>query len=181
MTDRTFCHFVPFFALSKFWKVEKNTWRYYHFTHVHHKWQLYDIGFLRYGMQQIEFFCHIGLFFALSPPYGPRKSKFWKNEKNTWRYYHFKDVYHKWQSYDVWFLRYGVQKTELFVILSHFLPFYPPKTRKIKILKNKSPGDVIILNMWTINNSHIMYGSWDMEHKRQNFLPFQTIFCPFTP
>ena len=34
-------------------------------------------------------FCHSGPFFALLPPYGPRKSKFWKNEKNTWRYYHF--------------------------------------------------------------------------------------------
>ena len=28
-------------------------------------------------------------------------------------------------SYDVWFLRYKVQHTECFVILGHFLPFYP--------------------------------------------------------
>ena len=27
-------------------------------------------------------FCHSGLLFALLPPYGPKKSKFWKNEKN---------------------------------------------------------------------------------------------------
>ena len=58
-------------------------------------------------------------------PHGPRKSKFWKNEKNIWRYYHFTNVYQKWQSYDVWFLRYGVQQTEVFVILEHFLSFLP--------------------------------------------------------
>ena len=26
-----------------------------------------------------------------------------------------------------------------------------------------------------------MYGSWDMEHYRQNFLSFWMVFCPFTP
>ena len=81
-------------------------------------------------------FCHSGPFFALLPPCGPRKSKFLKNENNTWRYYHFTNVYHKWQSYDVWFLRYEVQRTEFFVISNHFCSFTPLTTRKIKILKN---------------------------------------------
>ena len=81
-------------------------------------------------------FCHYGPFFALFPPYGPRKSKFWKNEKNTWRYYHFTNVYYKWQSYDKWFFRYGVQQTRFFVILDHFLHFYPLTTQKIKIFNN---------------------------------------------
>ena len=31
--------------------------------------------------------------------------KKWK--KNKWRYHHFTQAYHKWQSYDIWFLRYG--------------------------------------------------------------------------
>ena len=48
-------------------------------------------------------------------------------------------MYHKWQSYDIWFLSYGAWQTNFFVILDHFLPFYPPppplKTRKINILK----------------------------------------------
>ena len=56
------------------------------------------------------------------------------NWKNTWRY-HFTQVYHKWQSYDVWFLRYEVWQTEFFVILDHFCPFTPLTTQKIKILK----------------------------------------------
>ena len=35
-----------------------------------------------------------------------------KMKKWTWRYYHFTHVYHKWQSYDVWFLKYGAWQTE---------------------------------------------------------------------
>ena len=60
-------------------------------------------------------------------PFYPEKeaSKFWKNEKNTWRYHHYTQVYHKWRSYDIWFLRYEMQNN-FFVILCHFLPFYPP-------------------------------------------------------
>ena len=87
-------------------------------------------------------FCHSGLFFALLPPYGPRKSKFWKNEKKPTRYYHFTTVYHKWKSYDVWFLRYGVQQTKFFshLILCHFGPFFalsaPWQPRKPKVWKN---------------------------------------------
>ena len=56
-------------------------------------------------------------FWTVFYPYGPRKLIFWKNDKNTWRYYfihfilyfiHFTNLYHEWQSYDVWFLRYRV-------------------------------------------------------------------------
>ena len=128
-------------------------------------------------------FCHSGLFFDLLTSYGPRKSKFWKNLKNTWRYYHFTNVYHKWQSYDVWFLRYEVWQTEFFVILDCFLPFYPPNNPKNQNFEKmkKTPGDIIILHMCTINDNHMMYGSWDMEHDRLNFLSFWTIFCTFTP
>ena len=45
----------------------------------------------------------------------------------------------------------------------------------------KQPGDIIILHLCTINDNHIMYGSWDMESDEQNFLSFWTIFCPFNP
>ena len=49
--------------------------------------------------------------------------KKWK--KHCWRYHHFKHLYQKPQSYEVKFLRYGVWQI-FFVILGHFLPFYPP-------------------------------------------------------
>ena len=34
--------------------------------------------------------------------------------------------------------------------------------------------------MRTKNHDHMMYASWDMEHERQIFLSFWTIFFPFT-
>ena len=44
-------------------------------------------------------------------PYYPsnnlKNQNFVKNEKTYWRYYHFTHAYHKLQSYDVCFLRYG--------------------------------------------------------------------------
>ena len=42
-------------------------------------------------------------------------------------------------------------------------------------------GDTITLHMCNINENHIMYGSWDMEHDEENFMSFWTIFCRFTP
>ena len=46
-------HFCPF-SLLTIWKIKilKYTWRYYHFTHLHHKWQSYYAWFLRYGARQ---------------------------------------------------------------------------------------------------------------------------------
>ena len=41
------------------------------------------------------------------------------------------------------------------------------------------PG-YIILHMCTINEDHIMYGSWDIRHNKQSFLSFWVIFCLLT-
>ena len=127
-------------------------------------------------------FCHSGLFFTLLSPYEPRKSKFWKNEKNTW-WYHFTNVYHKWQSYDVWFPRYRVQETEFFCHFGLFfahLPTNNPKNQNFEKMK-KPPEDIIILQRCNINGNHVMYGSWDTKCNRQIFLSFWNIFCPITP
>ena len=63
-----------------------------------------------------------------------------------------------------------------------FCTFTPLTTQKITILeqwkKKKTPRDIIILHMCTINDNHMMYGSWDMENDRHNFLSFWTIFIP---
>ena len=61
----------------------------------------------------VIFIFHFELLFALLPPPPPshnnqEKQNFEKMKKNSWRYYHFTHVYHKWQSYDVWFLRYEI-------------------------------------------------------------------------
>ena len=91
-------------------------------------------------------------------------------------------VYHKWRSYDIWFLKYKVQQTEIFDILGHFLPFQPLdqlENQNVNIAKNT--WGYYHLHICTINYNHMMYGSWDKEHDRHNFLSFWTVFCPFTP
>ena len=122
------------------------------------------------------------LFFALFPLLITQKLKFWKTEKETSRYYHFTHAYHKWKSYDVWFLRYEAWLTESFVIVDHFLPFYPPTNPKIKILKNWRKGlQILSFYTCTMYDNHRMYGYWDIKHDKQDFLSFWTIFCPPCP
>ena len=90
--------------------------------------------------------------FTKDNPKTTQKIKILKNWKKTpQRYYHFTHVYHKWQSYDVWLLRYEVWWTEFFVILDYFLHFYPlnnPKNQNFEKLK-KTFGDIIILHKCT--------------------------------
>ena len=69
----------------------------------------------------------------------------------------------------------------MFVILGHFLPFQPLDNLENQNFKlKKTPGDIITLYICTINDNHMMYGSWGMEHNRHNFLSFWNVFCPFT-
>ena len=86
-----FCHFWSFFALSlpwrpgksKFWTIEKNTWRYCHFTHVHHKWQSYNVWFMTYGARPTRIFCHFGpfgRFLPFYPPNDPQNQNFIKTK-----------------------------------------------------------------------------------------------------
>ena len=127
-------------------------------------------------------FCPSGPFFALFPPMDPENQNFEKMKKNP------KDIiilhmHHKWQSCDVWFLAYGVKWTEFFVILDRFLPFYAPNNPKNqhyeKLKKKQTPGDIINLHMSTINDNHMMYGSWDIKHDGQNFFVILNHFLSF--
>ena len=100
-------------------------------------------------------------------------------------------MYHKWQSYDVWFLKYGARQTEFFIFLDYFLPFYPSNKlenqnyekmkKKTKNKQTNTLGDIIFLHMCKINENHMICGFWDMGHNWQKFLSFWTIFCHFTP
>ena len=90
-------------------------------------------------------------------------------------------MYHKWQSCDVWFLKYGARQTELFIILDYFLPFYPSNKEQKTNKQTNTLGDIIFLHMCTINENHMICGFWNMGHNWQKFLSFWTIVCPFTP
>ena len=89
----------------------KKFWRYYHFTHVYQKPQLYEVQFLRCRIRQ-----NLLLFCAIFCPFTPhllttQKTKnFEKNEKAIWRCHHFKAFQQQTRSYDVCLLRYGVRQ-----------------------------------------------------------------------
>ena len=121
--------------------------------------------------------------FLLFYPTNNQKNKiFEKKEKTAWRYYNFTHVYHKWHSYDVWFLRYWARRIELFVILDQFLLFYPPnntKNQNFEKLK-KTHGEIIILHKCTKNHNHMLYCSLHMAHNRCNYFSFWAISYPFT-
>ena len=78
-----------------------------HFTHVYQKLWSYDVWFLRYTAQWTEFFVILSHFLGLT------KSKFWKNEKKVWKYYH------RNGSWDTEHDRHN--------FLLSFIIFYPPK------------------------------------------------------
>ena len=70
-----------------------------------------------------------------------------------------------------------------FVILDHFCPFTSLTTWKIKIWKSekKTPRDIIILHMCTLNDTHMMYGSWHIECDRKFFVILDHFFSFFYP
>ena len=122
-------------------------------------------------------FCHFGPSVALLHLWWLGKSKFWKNKEipGDIIFLHMyttndNDMMHV--SWDI------ACQTKLLVILCHFLSCYPPNNLGIKILKKwqKIAGDTIILHMCTINDNHMMYGSWDMEHNRKFFRHFGPFF-----
>ena len=135
-TNRIFCHFGLFFALLLPLKTQKikilKKWKKLLEILSFYTWvpqtKIIWLWFLRYRAQQTQFFLIFGPFFALSPPpfllpLTTQRIKTLTKWKKHWRYHHFTQVYNKWQSYDIWFLRYEVQQTEFFVILGHFLLF----------------------------------------------------------
>ena len=77
---------------------------------VYHKWRPYDIWFLKCKVRETEIFRILGQFLPLQPLDNLENENF-NIEKNIWRYYHFTNLHQKWQSYDIWFLKYGAQQT----------------------------------------------------------------------
>ena len=102
-------------------KMKKNTWRYAHFTNVYHKWQSYDVWFLRYWVGQTDFFPILGHFLPFYRTKNLQNQNFEKLKKT----YHFTNVYHEWQSYHIWFLRYGVNEQTFLSFCTVFCPCIP--------------------------------------------------------
>ena len=113
------------------------------------------------------------IFLPVDPPNNTKNQNF-ENEKNPRDIIILILVYRKWQSYNVWFLKYWAWQTK----------FHPTNKPENKILKNwrkKTPGD-IILHKCAKNHDHILYCSWDMARDGCNFyFSFWPTFCPFIP
>ena len=79
--------------------------------------------------------------------------------------------------YGSWNMKHNRQSFLLFWTI--FLPLYYPNNPENQnfVKTRKTPADIIILHMYTINNNHMMYDAWDMDRGRQTFLSFLTIFC----
>ena len=89
---------------------------------------------------------------AIFCPFAPitaQKMKISENEKSTWRYHHFTQVYQKSWSYwhtvpEIWCVMYVI-------VTLHFGPFFAllSQNEKKNEKKQKTPGDIIILHMCT--------------------------------
>ena len=85
-------------------------------------------------------------------------------------------VYHKWQSYEIISCL-----TEFFVTI----PFpNNPENQNFEKMK-KTPEDIIILHMSTINQNHMMYDSYEIWSMRDricsHFWPFFALLLPLSP
>ena len=119
---------TEFFAILghilPFWKNVKSIWMCHNFKLVQQKIRSYDVCLLRYGVLAQAIFCS-------SAPLLTPKIKIWKKCKiipaDIILLHVFtinQDHMHPW--YDVWFLRYEVQQTELFCHLGQFFtPLLP--------------------------------------------------------
>ena len=154
-TDRILCHVVSFFALlTRKIKILK-------------KWQKIPGHFL--------------LFYPTIDP----KIKIWKNVKNNGDIIllHMCTINQDHMIHSSWDIKCKGQSVLPFWAI---LPFDPPNNPKNQNFEKKKKmentfGDIIILHLCITNDDHMMYGSWDTEHNRQNFLSFQALFYPFNP
>ena len=160
-------------------KIKKNTWRYY-FTPVYQKYWWYDPQFLRYRVWMTEI-GHYESFYALLPlPIKTKKIRILKKKKKLQEIspFYMCTKNHNHMRYASWDTEWVRQN---FCHFEPFLPFYslspPLTTQKIQILRKwkKMPGDIIILHMCTINETHVMYCSWDKKCDRQNLFSLQKI------
>ena len=128
-------------------------------------------------------FCYFGLVFALLPPNNSKNQNFEKKktipvdiiilDMCTINY-----NYKMCGSWDT-----ECDRQIFFVILDHFLLFYPPNNPKNQNFEKmkKMPRDIIILHKCTKNHDDMLHCSWDMMHDgcKSCFL-FWAISCPFT-
>ena len=130
--------------------------------------------------------CHFGQFFALLSPPTTQKIKIlekWKKTPGDIIILHKCAVNDNNMMYGSSDMR--CDRQNFFVILDHFLPFYPPnnlKNQNFEKLK-KIPGDIMILHKCTKNHDHMLYCFLDMMPNGFNcyFTFWATFFTLLSP
>ena len=107
--------------ISKKWK--KNCWRYHHFTLVYQKPQSYEVQSWNTELDRIV--CHFGSFFALlPPPNNPENQTFEKMKKASGGVI-ILNLHNEKHGHMIYAYADKVCDRQFFVILGHFLLFYP--------------------------------------------------------
>ena len=91
-------------------------------------------------------------------------------------------LYHKWRSYDIWFLKYKCNRQKFLSFWAIFCPFTTLTTQKINILKNwKKLLEILSFYICIPWQS---YDVWLLRYLAQQtdfFFSFWAIFCPPPP
>ena len=156
---------ILIFTMLHFWKKYKE--KHLQISLLKSWW--YDLQFLKYRAKNTEI-GNFRSFFVLLPS---------KNLKNQ-DFKNFTHVYQKSQSYDVWDME--CDRQNFLSLWTVFLLFYPPmdpENQNFEKMKKALEG-IIILQMFTINGSHMIYGFQIWSATDKIFWSFWTAFCPFT-
>ena len=190
-TDRFFCHSGPFFALLPPHPMDPENWNFDKMKKTPKDIIILQMctinnSHMMYGSRDVEcngqnFFCCFGLFFALLPPKNLKNQNIEKMKKTP------EDIIilntciinDNYMMYGSWNMERNRQNVLSFWTIFCTFNSDNPKNQNFEKMK-KLPGDIILFHMCTINDNHMMYGSWDMEHGGQNFLSFG-LFLPLLP
>ena len=133
----------------------------------------HDLWFLRYRVQQTDFFVTLGHFLSFYPTNNSKNQNSEKLKKclEIPSFYTSGSNNHMqvWQVMDIRYSRWWIWF--LFFILGYFLPFFTPSVPKIKIWKKNENirryHHFTHLHRCAKNYDHMMYCSWDMVRNGQ--------------
>ena len=138
--DRVFCHFRPFLHFDPrsnpqnrhFEKKKTPGDIILHLCNTNDNHMMYGSWNIKHSRKTFLSFWYV---FCPFTPLTTLKTKFWRNEKNNWRYHqlHLCIANNDHIMYGSWDMERDRQN--FFVILDYFLPFHPLTTQKIKIKK----------------------------------------------
>ena len=161
-------HFLPFYPPKNTKNQNLEEWKnlldissFYFICTKNHNHMMYSSWDTEWDRQRfLSFWANLCPLITAPPPLP------WNRKKIMISFYTYIHAYHKWISYDTWFLKDKVWQTVTFIILGHFLPFQPldnPENQNPNIEK-ETPGDIIILHICTINDNDdvwfLRYGAW---------------------